>query len=158
MPPHRLSAVPKRGSLKSARKWQENATFLQRSFFNVAVQFFACCSAAFGKKDVRTAEKRMLRCNFWSAAFRNCSAISVFACGMLRGWGLEGWGLGRTEFGIFSCFLGRSKPIFFSVYPLWGWKLETCSLAGSPPASLFRTLSCRTPHAVTEHRSLRLCN
>ena len=47
---------------------QESAILLHRSFFNVAVlQFFACCSAAFGKNDVRTAEKRMLQCNFCSS-------------------------------------------------------------------------------------------
>ena len=40
--------VPKRGGLKAAGKRQESATFLQRSFFDVAVQFFVCCSAAFG--------------------------------------------------------------------------------------------------------------
>ena len=43
--------------MKSIGKGQESATFLQRVFFNVAVQFFACCSAAFGKNDVCTAEK-----------------------------------------------------------------------------------------------------
>ena len=26
----------------------------------------------------------------------NCSAASVFARGMLQGWGVEGWGLGRV--------------------------------------------------------------
>ena len=49
------------GSLKSAGKQQESATFLQRSFLMVAVQFFACCSAAFGKNGVRTAEKQVLQ-------------------------------------------------------------------------------------------------
>ena len=29
----------------------------------------------------------------------NCSATSVFACGMLQGWGLEGSGLGLAESG-----------------------------------------------------------
>ena len=27
----------------------------------------------------------------------NCSAAFVFACGMLQGWGLEGWGLGLSD-------------------------------------------------------------
>ena len=40
------------------------------AFLNVAVQFFVCCSAAFGQNEVRTAEKRMLQCNFCGAAFR----------------------------------------------------------------------------------------
>ena len=42
--------VPKRGGLKPAGKRQESATFLQRSFFDAEVQFFVCCSAAFGPK------------------------------------------------------------------------------------------------------------
>ena len=54
------SAGPKRGSLNvGAGKRQESATFFQCSFFNAALQFFACCSAAFGKNDFRTAEKRI---------------------------------------------------------------------------------------------------
>ena len=62
--------MPKRGSMKSAGKRQESATFLQRSFFNVALQFFVCCSTAFGQNDMCIAEKPMLQCNFCSAAFR----------------------------------------------------------------------------------------
>ena len=64
--------VPKRGGLKPAGKRQESATFPQRSDFDVAAQFFVCCSAAlkFGTNDVRTAEKRMLQCSFCSAAFQ----------------------------------------------------------------------------------------
>ena len=90
--------MPKRGSLKSAGKRQESATFLQRSFFDVAVQFFVCCSAASGTNAVRTAEKRMLQCSFCSAAFRKLQCNFRFACGMLQGWGLEGWSLvGRGE-------------------------------------------------------------
>ena len=95
--PGPFSAGPKRGGLKSAGKRQESATFLQRSFFNAALQFFACCSAAFGKNDFHTAEKRMLQCNFCSAAFRELQRNFRFACGMLQGWGLGGWGLGLPE-------------------------------------------------------------
>ena len=62
--------VPKRGGLKPAGKRQESATFLQRSFFDVAVQFFVCCSAASGPNDFRTAEKLRLQCSFCSAAFQ----------------------------------------------------------------------------------------
>ena len=38
-------------------------------------------------------------CSAVSAAqhFENCSATSVFSCGMLQGWGLEGWGLGLAD-------------------------------------------------------------
>ena len=71
--PH-LDFPDKCGSLRSAGKRQESATLLQRSFFNVPVQFFACCSAAFGKNDFRIAEKRMLKCNFCSATFRTLRA------------------------------------------------------------------------------------
>ena len=28
---------------------------------------------------------------------KDCSTTSVFACDMLQGWGLEGWGLGLAE-------------------------------------------------------------
>ena len=38
-------------------------------------------------------------CSATSAAqhSENCSATSVFACAMLQGWGLEGWGLGLAH-------------------------------------------------------------
>ena len=40
----------------------------------------------------------MLQCNFRSAAFPKTAAqLSVFFCGMLQGWSLEGWGLGLAE-------------------------------------------------------------
>ena len=95
-----------KGKRISLGKRQESATFLQRSFFNVALQFFACCNAACGQNDIRIADKLMLQCSFCSASFReNCSATSVFACGMLQGWGLEGWGLGLVFFVVFSRFL-----------------------------------------------------
>ena len=82
--------MPKRGGLKSAGKRQESATFLQRSFFNVAVQFFACCSTAFGNNDVRTAGNRMLQCNFCSVIFQNlqrnfCFRLWHFAVVGFRG-------------------------------------------------------------------------
>ena len=83
------------GSLKSAGKRQESATFLQRRFFNAALQFSACCSAAFGKNDLRTAEKCMLQSNLCSATFRKTAAqlpFSLVAC--CRRGVLEGWGLG----------------------------------------------------------------
>ena len=70
---------------------------MQRSFSNVAVQCFVCCSAASGQNDVGTADKRMLQCNFCSAAFRKLQRNFRFACGMLQGWGLEGWGLGLAD-------------------------------------------------------------
>ena len=55
------------------------------SLGNLAVQFFVCCSAAFGQNDVRTAEKRMLQCKTSAVQhFENCGATSVFASGMLQ--------------------------------------------------------------------------
>ena len=68
-------------------------TFLQRSFFDVAVQFSARCSAASGVEMTSVLQKSEC-CSATAAAqhSENCSATSVFACGMLQGWGLEGWG------------------------------------------------------------------
>ena len=64
-------ACPERGCLNvGARKRQESATFLQRSFLDVAVQFFVCCSTAFCQNDVCAAERQMLQCNFCSATFQ----------------------------------------------------------------------------------------
>ena len=96
--------MPKRGGLKPAGKRQESATFLQRSFFDVAVQFFACCSAALVKMTFALQKSEC--CSATSAAqhSENCSATSVFACGMLQGWGLVGWGLGLPDFFL---LLGR---------------------------------------------------
>ena len=47
-----------------------------------------------------TALQKSRCCSAVSAAqhSENCSATSVFACGMLQGWGLEGWGLGLADF------------------------------------------------------------
>ena len=82
--------VPKRGGLKAAGKRQENATFLQRSFFDVAVQFFVCCSAAFGPNDFRTAEKPMLQCSFCSAALRKLQRNFRFRLWHVAGAGFRG--------------------------------------------------------------------
>ena len=92
-------AGPKRGSLNvgsmtCARKRQESATFLQRSFFNIAVQFFVCCSVAFGKNDVHTTEKRMLQRNFPKIA-----AQLVF----FRLWHVVGVGLSGVGFRTVTC-------------------------------------------------------
>ena len=92
-----ISAGPKRGclnvgGLKSAGKRQESATFLQRSNSNVAVQFIACCSAAFGKNNVRTAEKPMLQCNFCSAAVRKLHCNFRFRWWHVAGVGFRGLG------------------------------------------------------------------
>ena len=84
--------MPKRGGLKPAGKRQESATFLQRSIFDVAVQFFACCSATFGQNDIRTAEKRMLQCNFCSAAFRKLQRNFRFRWWYAAGVGFRGVG------------------------------------------------------------------
>ena len=54
-------------------------------------------------------------CSATSAAqhSENCRATSIFACGMLQGWGLEGWGLGLADLPAnFSalCLQGFSPP------------------------------------------------
>ena len=92
--------VPKRGGLKAAGKRQESATFLQRSFFDVAVQFFSVAAAQLLVQMTSALQKSQC-CSAASAAqhSKNCSATSVFACGMLQGWGLEGSGLGLAEQG-----------------------------------------------------------
>ena len=84
--------VPKRGGLKPAGKRQESTTFLQRSFFDVAVQFFVCCSAAFGPNDFRTAEKPMLQCSFCSAALRKLQRSFRFRLWHVAGAGFRGVG------------------------------------------------------------------
>ena len=89
--------VPKRGGLKAAGKRLESATFLQRSFFDVAVQFsFAAAQLVV---QMTSALQQSQCCSAVPAAqhSENCSATSVFACGMLQGWGLEGSGLGLAE-------------------------------------------------------------
>ena len=60
------------------RKAAGKRHFPATQLFNVAVQFFACCNAAFGKNDFRTAEKRMLQCNFCSATFRKLQCNFCF--------------------------------------------------------------------------------
>ena len=95
--------MPKRGSLKSAGKRQARTTFLQRSFFNVALQSFACCSAAFGTNDFRTAEKRMSQCNFCSATFQKLQRNFHF-----RLWHVsEGRNGGSDTSWLNLAFLGR---------------------------------------------------
>ena len=88
--------VPKRGGLKPAGKFPESATFLQRSDFDVAVQFLGCCSAAFGTNDVLIAEKRMLQCSFCSAVFQKLQSIFRFRLWHVAGVGFRGVGF-RTS-------------------------------------------------------------
>ena len=76
---------------------------------------FHCCVAAFGKNDVRTTEKQTLQCNFCSAT-RKCSTTSVCACGMLQGFGLEGWGLGLADQICICASLGLGPFVRFYAY------------------------------------------
>ena len=71
---------PKRGSLKSAGKQQESA--LSCILF-VAVQLLVKKKSAV----------RFLQRNFPKIA----AQLLFFTCGMLQGWGLEGWGLGVAD-------------------------------------------------------------
>ena len=63
---------------------------LQCSFSFAAAQLLVKMTSALQKSEC---------CSAVSAAqlSENCSATSVFAGGMLQGWGLEGWGLGLPE-------------------------------------------------------------
>ena len=112
--------MPKHGGLRSAGKRQESATFLQRSFFNVALQFFACCSAALGQNDFRIAEQRimlrMLQCNFCSAAFRKLQRNFRFRLcqGPLNG-GVSNGGASRS--GLVLPFL--SLFVLSGIFPIW---------------------------------------
>ena len=99
---HFASAGPKCGCLnvgawnpqESGRKapLSCNAAFsmLQCSFSLVAAQHLVKMTSALQKSQC---------CSATSAAqhSKNCSATFVFACGMLQGWGLEGWGLGLAD-------------------------------------------------------------
>ena len=93
--------VPKRGGLKPAGKRQESATFLQRSFFDVAVRFFVCCSTACTLK-VSAAQLS-----------ENCSATSVFRLWHVAGVGFRG--VGSEYFGdlVFANMGGGGCQIFF---------------------------------------------
>ena len=53
------------------------------------MQIFACCSAAFGKNDICTAEKRMLQCNFCSATFRKLQCNFCFRLWHVAGVGFR---------------------------------------------------------------------
>ena len=64
--------MPKRGSLKSAGKRQESATFLQRNFFNVALQF--------GQNDSRTVAVQLLQRSIPKIAVQLPSPL-VACCG-----------------------------------------------------------------------------
>ena len=89
--------MPKRGSLKSAGKRQESATFLQRSFSRLHCSFSLAAAQLLVK--MTSAPQKGQCCSATSAAQHpeNCSVTSVFACGMLQGRGLEGRGLGLAE-------------------------------------------------------------
>ena len=69
---------------------------LQRSFWYkwpLHCRKSECCSAA---SAVQLSEK--------------CSATSVFAAGMSRGWGLEGWDLGLPDLGGAFPFIVQQNP------------------------------------------------
>ena len=70
--------VPKRGGLKPAGKRQEAPHSCNAAFSMLQLQFFACCSAAFGQNDVRTAEKPMLQRSILKTAAQ--LPFSLVAC------------------------------------------------------------------------------
>ena len=77
---------------------------LQCSFSLAAAQLLVKMTSALQKSQC---------CRATSAALHseNCSATSVFACGMLQGWGLEGWGLELADWnGLSGHCKTHSKP------------------------------------------------
>ena len=89
----------KRGSLNSAVNRQESGSFLQRSFFQCCTAVCRLLQLSFGKNDVCIAKKRMLQRNFLQRNFPKIAVQLPFSlnCGMLQGWGSEGWGLGLAD-------------------------------------------------------------
>ena len=88
------------------------------SFSLVAAQLLVKMTSALQKSQC---------CSATSAAQHsgNCGATSVFACGMLQEWGLEGWGLGLADWNTeLSEFFGphrvpgRELSEFLSAYYL----------------------------------------
>ena len=109
---------PTRGSLKSAGKWQESAAFPQRrSMLQCSSSFVAAQILVKMTSVLQKAESNC--CSATSAAQLSeyCSTTSVFASGMLQGWGLEGWGLGFAEKitsdcnSVCDCFREKNVPI-----------------------------------------------
>ena len=96
-----FSGLNKRGSLKSQESGRKAplSCKLQRSFFNVALQFCTCCSAAFGQDGICIAEKPMFQCNFCSAAFRKWQRNFRF-----RLWHVAGEGCIWAKWGRFVIF------------------------------------------------------
>ena len=95
--------VGARPHLKGRAKARALATTLwveqqaRRSFFNVAMHFFACCSAAFGQNDIRIAAKPMLFSAVSAAQHsETCSATSVLRLWHVAGVGFRGVGGFRT--------------------------------------------------------------
>ena len=77
--------------------------------------------------ELASAVQKFERCSAISAAqlSENQSATSVFASGMLQGWGLEGWGLGLAE------QEQAQNKVWFN------------SLRSAPPAKVARSLEPR---------------
>ena len=108
------SAGPKRGCLnvgacnpqESGRKapLSCNAAFsmLQCSFSFAAAQLLVQMTSALQKSRCCSAVSAVQHSE-------NCKPTSVFACGMLQGWGLEGWGLGLAEKNLAEA-IEPSKP------------------------------------------------
>ena len=78
----------------------------QCSFSFAAAQLLVQMTSALQKSEC---------CSAVSAAqhSENCSATSVLACGMLQGWGLEGWGLGLADSTCQMIFSQAGKQSLF---------------------------------------------
>ena len=71
---------------------------LQCRFSFVAAQLLIQMTSALQKSEC---------CSATPAAqhAENCTATSIFACGVLQVWGLEGWGLGGLAENVYMPFL-----------------------------------------------------
>ena len=121
-PPNSGVAPANQTKERSVHEWFAAAQLLVQ--MTSALQTSQCCSA------VATAQHS-----------ENCSATSVFACGMLQGWGLEGWGLGLAD--------PRVPRMAFSLRERFSWSWGgpqasdiSKSLVGSACPSSFTSFSC----------------
>ena len=130
-----FSAGPKRGCLNvGAWNLQESGRKAPLSC-NTAFSILQC-SFSFAAAQLQKSQC----CSAVSAAqhSENCSATSVFACGMLQGWGLEGWGSGLAEFYHDSnSKSGKNRGISQCVRSFGSCSIKVCLKQGKCSINMF---------------------